>query len=213
MNYDEAVTEARRLVKRSEEDQWRLAELTWEMVRGGISQRQWAIDIEVSEAHARFLVHIWDAYRVRTDRPAFADAYAAAKGLPEDRQERREMEAVKRLQSMPPERKAEIVQELLENPEVRELIPQPRRSSGFSDAYVQATREVDEERAAYMEMADIVSRLSGLHRYQPDDVFSHATPGDLRSWDHGFDVGLPFMNAVASSVKARLRGKLEVVGG
>jgi len=32
MSYQEAVTEARMLIRRSEADQWRLAQLTWEQV-------------------------------------------------------------------------------------------------------------------------------------------------------------------------------------
>src|SRR6266487_2245779 len=57
--YEKAVAEARRLVKRSEEDQWRLAELTWEQVEGGKSRAQWARDVGVGRTSVMRWYKIW----------------------------------------------------------------------------------------------------------------------------------------------------------
>jgi hypothetical protein len=83
-SYAAAVTEARTLVKRSEADQWRLAELTWQQVEAGKSRRQWAKDIGVSHTHAERLYIVWSTWsgnQVAT-RPLFAEAYNFSK-LPE----------------------------------------------------------------------------------------------------------------------------------
>ena len=124
MRYKEAVTEARQLLKRSEADQWRLAELTAEVLGGGKSTRDWASDIGVSHVHVSYLAKVWDAYGVNpvNARPTFANAYAEAKGMPIDRDERRLREAVSNLRSAPVERRTEIITELISDPEVREGI-------------------------------------------------------------------------------------------
>src|SRR5215813_11835152 len=75
MDYATAVFEARRLIKRSEEDQWRLAELTWEQIEAGRSKSQWGRDIGVSEAEVRRLYKIWNRWNStsrsqRSARPA-----------------------------------------------------------------------------------------------------------------------------------------------
>lgn len=129
MRYRDAVAEAKRLVRRSEEDQWRLAELTWEQVNeGGHSMQSWADDIKVSKAHAVFLTKVWEAYSGYpvTDRPKFADAYAEAKGMPVERQERREAEAMSNIRKASPAVKARLASELLEDDEVAEEVEELR---------------------------------------------------------------------------------------
>lgn len=79
-------------------------------VEAGISERQWAADIGTSQPHVHFMVTIWRDYQVITERPRFADAYAEAKGMPLDRGERREMEAMARVRNLTPERKAEMAE-------------------------------------------------------------------------------------------------------
>lgn len=119
--YDQKVTEARGLVRRTEEDQWRLAELTWRALHeDDKSTREWADDIDMSKDHVSRLARIWESYNLypRDTRPKFADAYAESKGMPVDRQERREMEAASNLRKAAPERKREMVHELLDDPEV-----------------------------------------------------------------------------------------------
>lgn len=63
MTYEQAVSEARTLVKRSDEDQWRLAQLTWEQVKAGKSRAQWARDIGVGVDHAEDLYAIWNRWK------------------------------------------------------------------------------------------------------------------------------------------------------
>lgn len=119
--YDQKVKEARGLVRRTEEDQWRLAELTWRATHeDGKTTRQWAEDIEASKDHVSRLARIWETYESypRDTRPKFADAYAEAKGMPVDRQERREMEAAANLRKASPERKIEMVHALLDDSRV-----------------------------------------------------------------------------------------------
>lgn len=62
--YISAVTEARTLVKRSEADQWRLAQLTYENAapfgrNGKKSLAQWAEDIGVHSSYAERLYKVW----------------------------------------------------------------------------------------------------------------------------------------------------------
>jgi len=73
MTYADAVTEARTLVKRSEADQWRLAELTWEQVTTGGTRRQWSKDIGTSERWAGVLYRAW-VLRQTEPGSVFADA-------------------------------------------------------------------------------------------------------------------------------------------
>ncbi len=80
MSYRSDVAEAKRLAKRSEEDQWRLAELTWQNVRpqGDATRRQWADDVELSASYVGYLARVWDQYGVQQlhRRPTFSDALA-----------------------------------------------------------------------------------------------------------------------------------------
>lgn len=79
--YQAAVSEGCTLVRRTEDDQWRLAELSWQVVDGGRSRRRWAADIGVSHVHVGRLVTVWEWYGGNpvTGRPAFAEAYHHAR--------------------------------------------------------------------------------------------------------------------------------------
>jgi hypothetical protein len=121
MQYQEAVTEARTLVKRSETDQWRLAELTWEQVNSGISQGQWARDTGMARSHVQYLFRVWRDRPRAASLPNFSDAYVAARhGIdPEESASARQAErAASEIRRLPPERKAEVVREALADPEV-----------------------------------------------------------------------------------------------
>src|SRR5437867_3647381 len=74
MKYGDAVKEARTLVKRSEGDQWRLAQLTWEQVEAGKTRNLWASDIGISASHAARLYQVWAKWHNRSTRPTFRDA-------------------------------------------------------------------------------------------------------------------------------------------
>lgn len=126
MEYQAAVAEARTLVKRSEDDQWRLAELTYEQVESGISRRQWAQDIGVVAQHVSTLYRVWDQYgdQQLDAQPKFADVYARIH-TPGRYAEGGDQEgghyigqAVRTVRDLPPERKAEVIREALADPEV-----------------------------------------------------------------------------------------------
>ncbi len=123
MRYKEAVTEARQLVKRSETDQWRLAELTYQQVKvNGVTTRQWAEDVGMSKDTASRWARVWEVYHSDTQRPAFADALAVVMGLPESRSERRLMEATSNLRNASVEQRTQIITELIKDPDVRTTI-------------------------------------------------------------------------------------------
>lgn len=150
MNYRKAVAEARQLIKRSEADQWRLAELTSEVLAGGKSTREWAADVGVSQAHVVFLGKIWTAhgdYPV-IDRPAFADAYAEAKGMNPDRSERRLGEAMSNLTKATPERRAAAATQLLSDPAVIHHMAQDEKG-------LAAVQRVDAQAKEYQEMGEL----------------------------------------------------------
>lgn len=157
MQYEQAVSEARTLVRRSEEDQWRLAELTWETIEDGSSRRRWAEDIEVTHTHVNTLYNVWVRHggnQVST-RPKFADAYAAAKGMPIDRSERRRNEADRNVTQRPPEQRAKLARELLSDPNVARLVGEqdPETTASFvrdaieqvPEAAVEASRALSEQ--------------------------------------------------------------------
>jgi hypothetical protein len=87
--YQADVAEARGLVKRSEADQWRLAELTYKNsapfgLGGKRNFAQWGRDIGVDDSYAARLYQMWKTARQTQDRddvqtppelPRFADAY------------------------------------------------------------------------------------------------------------------------------------------
>jgi hypothetical protein len=127
-NYNEAVAEARQLIKRSEEDQWRLAELTWQTVEGGVSKSQWARDIGTGRIHVLALYRVWARWgeRARTPDLTFTDVYAMAREQTDDPQEARqsadERRALSAVRKATPDRKAEFARELLSQPEVAERV-------------------------------------------------------------------------------------------
>ena len=76
-HYQECVAEARTLVKRSEADQWRLAQLTWEQLEAGVRAVQWAADIGVDPSYVYRLRRIWEQHSSvdSVHKPRFTDAY------------------------------------------------------------------------------------------------------------------------------------------
>lgn len=129
MQYQEAVQEARSLVKRSEDDQWRLAQLTYEQVETGKTRKQWAKDTGISETHAQDLYKTYARFGEKGSSPfgqnrqyTFAEAYAMAReGVTTPADARRstdEHQAISAVRKMAPERKAAIVREALADPDV-----------------------------------------------------------------------------------------------
>src|SRR5262249_32629114 len=120
MQYEQAVTRARTLVKRSEEDQWELAELTWEQVepQGTHSQRQWAGDVGVDQTYVSRLFRLWEEHREDDllSRPRFNEAYkeVAPHSTYQSKLERGARQALADPQA--------VRQAVTENPEVRQAV-------------------------------------------------------------------------------------------
>jgi preprotein translocase subunit SecD len=130
MEYKEAVAEARQLVKRSEEDQWRLAQLTWEQMRqNGVSARRWAEDVGIaSHSYVSGLARVWERHgHLGAQRPRFAEAIREAHRPGEVAQEEEhgsayQAQARQAVRNMPPEQKAEVVREALQDEQVAERV-------------------------------------------------------------------------------------------
>ena len=81
MTYAQAVVRGRFLLKRSEEDQWELAELTFDRTTGprSVQLKVWAADIGMSESHASRLRSVWERFGQIVDRQSFNDCYTMVK--------------------------------------------------------------------------------------------------------------------------------------
>jgi hypothetical protein len=158
VKYTDAVSEARQLVKRSEADQWRLAELTWEQVESGRTIKDWAADIGVSKRTASAWKAVWTRWRMQElhVRPAWAEAYeqvnpTGAKPESVDRA----------IRNMPPEKKAAVVREALADPEItRQIMSDPDTRATVQ----RADRERVEERfeRGRIEPSDTSDRLAAM---------------------------------------------------
>jgi Family of unknown function (DUF6192) len=152
MQYQEAVQEARQLVKRSEADQWRLAQLTYEQVKAGKSRRQWAQDIGVSADHAERLYAVWAHWGMPPrggTRPKFSEAYAMAREGAESPEEGRrltdERQAISAIRQMTPERKAQVAREVLNDPDVAvRTLRDPHTRRQITDAREQVAQEIEQ---------------------------------------------------------------------
>lgn len=146
MKYNDAVREARTLVKRSEIDQWRLAQLTWEQVEAGTSRRQWAKDIEVSYSHTDRLYQIWTKWRdtSRVTRPTYTEAYNQIMGgSPIERG--REQGARQAFAELPEKQQQQIVRNVVKtNPDImRDVIAHDSKAAEVARSAV-LTRAINE---------------------------------------------------------------------
>jgi hypothetical protein len=147
MQYKEAVAEARQLVKRSEDDQWRLAELTWEQVERGKTRTQWAQDIGISDHWAGTLYRVWEAWSASASerRPPFSEAWRAFQNPERGGHSAGSREATKNtLRSWPPEQKAEVVREALDDQDVAvRVLRDPHTRRNVTDAREQVANEIE----------------------------------------------------------------------
>lgn len=138
--YKDAVTEAQRLVKRSEADQWRLAELTWEQVEEGISRRDWARDVGVNETTAQRWYKVWDLKINMLESGSdisYSDAWNRVIGRVDANYGAAE------IRKATPERKAEIARELLAEPEIADaVVADPKTAQVTRDALGISPEEV-----------------------------------------------------------------------
>jgi len=121
--YAEAVTEARILIKRSEDDQWALFELTHEVCCGqghtrhtsacGVSFTKWGDDINVSRVQAARYYAVWMKYGPVEPavRPTASEAMASIRDTAAE-EEQRAVAVVKR---MKPSKQAEVFTSLAED--------------------------------------------------------------------------------------------------
>jgi hypothetical protein len=81
MTYDQAVARGRFLVKRSEADQWELAELTHDRTTGedAVQLKVWAAAIGISQPHASRLRAVWEQFGEIVGRQSFSDCYTRVK--------------------------------------------------------------------------------------------------------------------------------------
>lgn len=137
--YQEAVAEARRLVKRSEEDQWRLAQLTYEQVKAGKSRVRWAKDVGISDAWAGILYRTWAQWgsKALEVRPTFSEAYRPLLNPAREAEGGQEVgRARSTIRKLPPQQRAEVVAEALADPEVADRVlrdPEARRTVRQAD--------------------------------------------------------------------------------
>lgn len=163
MKYEKAVAEARQLVKRSEADQWRLAELTWQQVASGKSREQWARDTGMNRVRVQRLYRIWEGWGTGSpaSRPSFTEAYDIVQGRTAEVEQhgtRAVAEARRSVRNMPPEQRAAVVREALADPVVAQQVmadPETRQ------AVQRVERERVEERfeRGQIEPSDTTERL------------------------------------------------------
>ena len=224
-NYTDAVTEARTLIKRSEDDQWRLAKLTWEksqpqrgreiLPEGKVSVAQWARDIGVDDEYARRLRLAWERFGSDPLRPKFSDAYneISRGGLTSSEKAKAQAladpEAVRQAATENPEIFNALVQDELFRGRFLEAVTHILREEGEFGNALRKTRS--EEWTATLWMSKMAVHLAEAHNYSPEDIFVKARPGDIDSWDRTLQDGIPFLVRIQHLIRERQSGKLELV--
>jgi hypothetical protein len=144
MNYQDAVIEARRLDQiideaetTAEDAKWARAELAWEQVQAGISRVQWARDTGKADTTIGYWVLMWSRWGSRgRERPSFTEAYNEVRGWNEDEHDSEyQRKAHQAIRNMPPEKKAAVIREALEDDEVAtRVMRDPATRGGISRA-------------------------------------------------------------------------------
>jgi hypothetical protein len=146
MNYQDAVTEAHRLDQiieeaetTAEEAKWARAELAWSQIQAGISQRQWARDTGKARSVIQDWIKMWDRWGGRlAGRPAFQEAWNTVMGRDEAVEEhgsQYQAKARTAVRNLPPEEKAAVVREALEDDDVAtRVMRDPATRGGISRA-------------------------------------------------------------------------------
>lgn len=175
--YDAAVAEARRLRKRSEEDGYRLAELTWEQcAQDGKTFAQWSRDTGIDPKVVRVYVSVWSKSKdlPPAARLPFSEACEMAWESADSPEQARENRTARQVASgakrLPSERKAEIAAELVKSDPVvaaaasraleerNAALPAPKvRERTKSDRYSDALTAMRAADAAIDRFANAVS--------------------------------------------------------
>lgn len=228
MEYQAAVTEARTLVKRSEDDQWRLAQLTWEQMRqNGIAGHRWAKDIGVHFSTVYRWRDMWERFGQAEPLPKYQDAYSAIRlgsdVEPEEAASVRHHEVARSaVRNMPPEQKAEVVREALQDEQVaeqvvRNLDPAGRANLARAESRVEVERqrtareryELAEPRSVQIgALADLEYALTKV-RQAAEDASEAADTLAAHGWpDSSRERGAVLAQRAAASVEL-VRAKLE----
>ena len=186
MNYKAAVAEGRRLTKRSEEDQWRLAELTFEVVQDGKSRRQWAKDIGAGATTAERYYLIWERHGAspRSTRPKFAEAYGTLSAPGQVGKTRTTPRAI--VQAATPSQKVEMAQALGKDkdPTVKQALAASAAQAdpkGAVQAVSKVAPKVVSDAANEIEWGPELPPLSGKIKATPQgDVM--LTQSMLKTW-------------------------------
>jgi hypothetical protein len=177
MNYERAVTEARTLVKRSSEDQWRLAELTWQVTHGPDkrTQREWAADLGVHHTTVGRWSRIWEQFGALSTKPQWSDAWNQEIGRVDGNYGQAEV------RNLPPERKAEVARELLEDPEVASQVG----AGALAKAYAETEQSKETERTQ--------TRYRKEREAKQDAQQLHISPFTISGLIHGILGELAFL--------------------
>lgn len=129
MQYQEAVIEFRRLDDEIEADQWRQAELVWEQVQAGASRLSLARDTRKDDKHIGVLYRVWDRHGsvpAPNRSVTFADAYRMAETSADTPEEASAIKNVNRASSalgqLPRRARAEVIREIMKDPDVADEV-------------------------------------------------------------------------------------------
>ena len=181
MEYTQAVAEARQLVRRSEADQWRLAQLTYEQFQAGANHVQWAQDVGVSRQSAERWAKIHDRYgRLPAgERPAYSEAFQAVdKSLDVEGvyAERHQMEARRTVRNLPPAEKAALAREVVESLPAEQAASVARQAIRQPEVADRVLRDPDARRT----VRDADDRYHTDHQREAKDRYELAEPRSVQ---------------------------------
>jgi hypothetical protein len=158
MIYEQAVAEFRSLDENIEAGQWRQAQITWEQIESGTTQKQWASAVGKGRAHISALYRVW-AERQSSGNlgvaVSFADAYRMASTGSDTPEEASAVmnahRAASSLGKLPSKSRAAIIREHMADPEVaaevfRDTSARASASRAIADAHEQLQGQVSRDR-------------------------------------------------------------------
>ena len=129
MDYAKAVTRGRFLLKRSNEDQWELAELTYTIItqEGHGSARRWAAALGVTESYVSRLKAVWERFGKLDHDQVFSDYLTRVSVSPErerelDREARRTGRTISSVHRSRREQERAAREALLDRKQRRQLL-------------------------------------------------------------------------------------------
>lgn len=157
VNYQEAIAEFRRLDEEIEADQWRQAEIVYELVEQGFSRNQLAIDLtgnENNHGHVGRLYRTWkrfgraSALKSLPGHRKFAEAYRMVETATDDPDAASVIKNANRASSalgqLPTRSRAEIIREHLADPNVADEVMANREARNGAIAAVSRMQERDD---------------------------------------------------------------------